>query len=90
MIPRPYHGSYSGEKGHEFLRQAWIIALAKSVEIFLFVAISDMPTITYWQTLEKLWLKQKKKSQKNVELVNHVSHHWQLLEETYTQDMLKI
>ena len=55
MIPRPYHGSYSGEKGHEFLQQAWIIALAKSVEIFIFVSISEMPTIKYWQNVEKLW-----------------------------------
>ena len=37
------------EKGHEFLQQTWIIALAKSVEAFLFVSISDMPTIKYWQ-----------------------------------------
>ena len=54
MLPRPYHGSYSGEKGHEFLQQTWIIALAKSVETFLFVSISDMPTIKYWQNLEKI------------------------------------
>ena len=53
MLPRPYHGSYSGEKGHDFLQQSWIIALAKSVETFLLVSICEMPTIQYWQNLEK-------------------------------------
>ena len=59
MIPRPYHGSYSVEKGHEFLQQAWIIALAKSVEIFLFVSIFEMPNIKFWQDLEKNMVKAK-------------------------------
>ena len=53
MLPRPYLGSYSGEKGHEIMQQSWIIALAKSVETFLFVSICEMPTIKYWQKLEK-------------------------------------
>ena len=35
MLPRPYVGSYSGEKGHQFLNKLWILALAKSVERFL-------------------------------------------------------
>ena len=26
MLPRPYLGSYSGEKGHEIMQQSWIIA----------------------------------------------------------------
>ena len=34
MLPRPYVGSYIGEKGHQFLEEPWIIALSKSVEIF--------------------------------------------------------
>ena len=34
MLPRPYVGSYSGEKGHQFLNKLWILALAKSVERF--------------------------------------------------------
>ena len=29
MLPRPYVGSYSGEKCHQFLQKPWIIALAK-------------------------------------------------------------
>ena len=60
MLPRPYVGSYSGEKGHQILQQPWIIALDKSVETFLLVSICEMPTIKYWQNLEKLWIKQKR------------------------------
>ena len=51
MLPRPYLGSYSGEKGHEIMQQPWIIALAKSVETFIEVSINEMPTIKYWQNL---------------------------------------
>ena len=51
MVPRPYVGSYSGEKGHTFLHKPWILALAKSVETFIFVSINDMLTIKYWQNL---------------------------------------
>ena len=51
MSPHPYVGSYSGEKGHQFLYKPWILALSKSVETFLMVSISDMPTIKYWQNL---------------------------------------
>ena len=35
MLPRLYVGSYIGEKGCQFLQEPWIIALAKSVETFL-------------------------------------------------------
>ena len=49
MLPRPYVGSYSGEKGHKILQQLWIVALSKSVETFSFVSIIEMPTINYWQ-----------------------------------------
>ena len=51
MLPRPYVGSYSGQKGHEILQQPWILALAKSVETFIIVSIYEMPTIKYWQNL---------------------------------------
>ena len=51
MLPRPYVGSYSGQKGHENLQQPWILALAKSVEAFIIVSIYEMPTIKYWQNL---------------------------------------
>ena len=44
-------GSYSGEKGHQFLQKPWILALAKSVETFIIVSIYDMPTVKYWQNL---------------------------------------
>ena len=47
MLLRPYVGTYSGEKGHQILQQPWIIALAKSIETFLIVSISDMPTVKY-------------------------------------------
>ena len=49
MLPRPYVGSYSGEKGNQLLHKPWILALAKSVETFIMVSISGMPTIKYWQ-----------------------------------------
>ena len=42
MLPRPYVGSYSSEKGHGFLHKPWILALAKSVETFILVSIYDM------------------------------------------------
>ena len=51
MLPRPYVGSYSGEKGCQILQQPWIIALANSVETFLIVSIRDMPKVKYWQHL---------------------------------------
>ena len=35
MLPLPDVGSYSGEKGHQFLHEPWILALAKSVETIL-------------------------------------------------------
>ena len=35
MLSRPYVGSYICEKGHNLFQEPWIIALAKSVEIFL-------------------------------------------------------
>ena len=44
-----------------FFQQTWIIALAKSVETFLFVSISDMPTIKYWQNLGSIMDKAKEK-----------------------------
>ena len=59
MLPRPYMGSYSGGKGHQFLHKPWIIALAKSVETFSMVSISDMPTIKYWQNLGSITDKSK-------------------------------
>ena len=54
MLPRPYVGSYSGDKGHEILQQPSIIALAKSVETFIEVSMSEMPTIKYWKNLGRI------------------------------------
>ena len=59
ILPRPYVGSYSFEKGHQFLHKPWIIALVKSVETFFMVSISDMPTIKYWKNLESMMDKAK-------------------------------
>ena len=59
MVTRPYVGSYSGEKGHQFLQKAWIFALAKPVETFFRVSINDMPTIKYWKVLESIMDKAK-------------------------------
>ena len=36
MLPRPYVESYSGEQGHNFLHEPWILALSKSFETFFF------------------------------------------------------
>ena len=52
MLPRPYLRIYSGEKGHKIIQQSWIITLDKSVETFILVSISGMPTIKYWHNLE--------------------------------------
>ena len=60
MLPRPYLGSYSYEKGHKIMQQSWIITLAKSVETFILVSISEMPTIKYWKIWKELWIKQKR------------------------------
>ena len=46
MLQRPYVGSYIGENGHQ-----WIIVLAKSVETFFMVSISDMLTMKNWKTV---------------------------------------
>ena len=54
MLPRPYVGSYSGEKGHQILQQPWIIALAKSIETFIEVSMIEIPTIKYWQNLGRI------------------------------------
>ena len=54
MLPRPYVGCYSGEKCHQFLQKPLIIALAKSVETFIMVSISDMLTIKDWQNLASI------------------------------------
>ena len=86
MSPRPYVGSYSGEKGHQFLQEACIIASAKSFETFIMVSISDIPTIKYLKSWEVLWIKQKRRFLNNAELVINISRHWQPLEVIYSQD----
>ena len=59
MLLRPYVGSYSSEKGHYFLQEPWILALSKSVEIFIMDSINDMPTVKYWQNLGSMLDKAK-------------------------------
>ena len=61
MLPRPYVGIYSVEKGHQFLHKPWILVLAKSVETLIMVSIIDMPTIKYWQNLGSIMDKAKQK-----------------------------
>ena len=61
MLSLPYVGSYSGENGHQFLQESWIIALAKSVETFFIVSISDMQTIKYRQKLGSMMNKSQEK-----------------------------
>ena len=54
-------GSYSGEKGHQFLHEPWILALDLSVETSFLVSISEMTTIEYWQNLESIMDNAKQK-----------------------------
>ena len=54
-------GSYSGEKGHQILHKPWMLALSKSVETFIMVSISDMPTIKYWKILGSIIDKAKER-----------------------------
>ena len=51
MLPPPYVGKYFVEKDHQFLHKPWSLALAKPVETFIMVSISDIPTIKYWHNL---------------------------------------
>ena len=60
MLPHPYVESYSGEKGHQFLHETWILALEKSIDFFM-DSISDMPTIKYWKFLGSMMDKAKQK-----------------------------
>ena len=75
VLPRPYMGSYSDEKGHPFWQEPWIIALEKYIGTFVMVSISDMQSVKYWQNLGKNWILQKIKFLKNSGLVVHVLHH---------------
>ena len=59
MLPHIYFGSCIGEKGHQFWQEPWIIALAKSVETFFMVSMSDIPTIKYWKILGSIMDKAK-------------------------------
>ena len=90
MLPCPYVGSYSGEKGHQFFHKPWILALAKPVETFIMISISDMLTIKYWQNLGIIMDKAKRKYRNNAKLVIHVSHHLQLFEVIYSQGIRRI
>ena len=65
LLPRPWIGNYSGEKGHKFLQKKWILALAKLVDKFVTVWISDMITIKYLHNLGKLWILQNRIFLKN-------------------------
>ena len=53
MLPHTYVGSLLSEKGCQILQENWILELARSVETFVIVSISDMPSIKYWQNLGK-------------------------------------
>ena len=54
MLPCPYVGSYSGEKGQQFLQENWILALEKSIETFFMVSISVMASINIGKNLWKI------------------------------------
>ena len=54
-------GIYSCERVISFLKEPWIISLAKSAETFIMVSISDMSAIKYWQNLGSMMDKAKEK-----------------------------
>ena len=51
MLPRPYVGSYIGEKGHQILQEPQIIALSKSVEKLLWFQL----VTRQHQNIGKIW-----------------------------------
>ena len=67
MLPHPYVRSYSGEKVHQFLQEPCIITLSQSVETFVMVSISDMPTVQYWQSLGSLLDKEKENIKRKIQ-----------------------
>ena len=77
-------------KGSPIFAKNWILALAKSVETFVMMSISEMPTIKYCYNLGTMMDTTKYKILKNAEVVIRVLCNWQLLEEIYTQDIQKI
>ena len=81
MLPRPYVGSYSVEKGHHFLQENWILALARSVETYFRVLISDMLSIKYWQNLGKVLDTAKENIPKQFSICDTFLRHWKILEE---------
>ena len=90
MLPSPYVGSYSGERGHPFLQEKWMISLEKSVEIFVMVSISDIPTIKYWYNLGTIMDTAKEKTPKQYSIGDTCLRHWKLLEGIYSRDTQKI
>ena len=70
MLPHPFVGSYKCEKGHRFLQEPWTIALAKSVENFIMLSISDMTTLKYWQNLGSIMDKAKQRIPKQFRIVD--------------------
>ena len=90
MLPHLYVGNYSGEKGHQFLQGKWIIALAKPVETFVMVSISDIPTIKYWQNLVIFMDTAKGKTPKQCRIGDTCLRHWQILEGIYSRDIQTI
>ena len=48
----------------------WIIALARSVNFFFMVSISDMPSIKYWKNLGKCLDTEKEKITKQCRIVD--------------------
>ena len=73
-----------------FFTNHGFFALAKPVETFIMISISDMLTIKYWQNLGIIMDKAKRKYRNNEKLVIHVSRHLQRLEVIYSQDFRRI
>ena len=66
-------------KGSPIFQEPWIIELSQSVETFIMVSISDIPTVSIGKMWVFFWIKQKRRFLNNAGLVIHVLRHWQLL-----------
>ena len=91
MLPRPYVGIYSGEKGHLFFcKNDGFLHEQNQLKHFLrfqYVTCQLYDIGTVW---ENLWIWYKKISLNIARLVIHVFRHWELLEIIYSQGIQQI
>ena len=56
ILLHTYMISYIGENGQQYFQEPWVLKLAKSVETFIMVSISDMPTSQCWINQKRIFL----------------------------------